>query len=167
MFKEKTSQIGSDRVSVGLFDYPVLMAADILLYNAELVPVGDDQSQHLEITRDLAQRLNSKFESEIFTVPLAVQKQHEFFGKEQGLRIKDLQTSTKKMSKSDESGKGVIFLGDDPELAAKKVMSATTDSVGVINYDIDQQPGILGNNLFPRRCGRRGRGFRYKRDIAS
>ena len=141
-FKEKTSQIGSDRVSVGLFDYPVLMAADILLYNAELVPVGDDQSQHLEITRDLAQRLNSKFESEIFTVPLAVQKQHEFFGKEQGLRIKDLQTPTKKMSKSDESGKGVIFLGDDPELAAKKVMSATTDSVGVINYDIDQQPGI-------------------------
>jgi tryptophanyl-tRNA synthetase len=128
--------------SVGLFDYPVLMAADILLYNAELVPVGDDQSQHLEITRDLAQRLNAKFDSELFTIPLAVQKQHEFFGKEQGLRIKDLQTPTKKMSKSDESGKGVIFLGDDPDVAAKKIMSATTDSVGEVHYDPENQPGI-------------------------
>ena len=131
-----------DSTTVGLFDYPVLMAADILLYNAELVPVGDDQSQHLEITRDLAQRLNAKFDSELFTIPLAVQKQHEFFGKEQGLRIKDLQTPTKKMSKSDESGKGVIFLGDDPDVAAKKIMSATTDSVGEVHYDPENQPGI-------------------------
>lgn len=141
-FKEKSSQIGSDRVSVGLFDYPVLMAADILLYNAELVPVGDDQSQHLEITRDLAQRLNTKFDAELFTIPFAVQKQHEFFGKEQGLRIKDLQTPTKKMSKSDESGKGVIFLGDDPNVAAKKIMGAATDSVGEVHYDPKNQPGI-------------------------
>ncbi len=141
-FKDKSSRLGSDSISVGLFDYPVLMAADILLYNAELVPVGDDQSQHLEITRDLAQRLNAKFDSELFTIPLAVQKQHEFFGKEQGLRIKDLQTPTKKMSKSDESGKGVIFLGDDPDVAAKKIMSATTDSVGEVHYDPENQPGI-------------------------
>lgn len=140
-FKEKTSAIGDDRVSVGLFNYPVLMAADILLYNATYVPVGDDQSQHLEFARDIAGRMNSKF-GEIFTVPMAVKEQHEFFGKDQGLRIKDLQTPTKKMSKSDDSGKGVIFLGDDPEVAAKKIMSATTDDKARVNFDRANQPGI-------------------------
>jgi tryptophanyl-tRNA synthetase len=129
-------------VSVGLFDYPVLMASDILLYGATYVPVGDDQSQHLEITRDLGQRLNTKFGEELFAIPKSVKQQHEFFGKDQGLRIKDLADPTKKMSKSDESDKGVIFLGDDPATAAKKVMSATTDSVGEINYDQENQPGI-------------------------
>lgn len=129
-------------VSVGLFDYPVLMAADILLYGATFVPVGDDQTQHLEITRDLGQRLNAKFDQELFLIPKSVKEQHKFFGKEQGLRIKDLVDPTKKMSKSDESGKGLIFLGDDPKAAAKKIMSATTDSLGVINYDPLGQPGI-------------------------
>lgn len=127
--------------SVGLFNYPVLMAADILLYNAQYVPVGDDQTQHLEFARDIAGRMNSKF-GDIFTVPEPVAKQHEFFGKDQGLRIKDLQNPTKKMSKSDETGKGVIFLGDDPELAAKKIMSAATDDKAEIHFDRDNQPGI-------------------------
>ena len=140
-FKDKTSTIGDDRVSVGLFNYPVLMAADILLYNATYIPVGDDQSQHLEFARDIAERMNSKF-GELFTVPKAVKEQHEFFGKDQGLRIKDLQNPTKKMSKSDEGGKGVIFLGDDPDLAAKKVMSATTDDKAEIHFDRTNQPGI-------------------------
>lgn len=131
-----------DPVSVGLFNYPVLMAADILLYGASYVPVGDDQSQHLEFARDIAMRLNSRFEQELFTIPKAVKEQHEFFGKEQGLRIKDLVDPTKKMSKSDETGKGIIFLGDGPTEAAKKVMSATTDSVGAVHYDPQNQPGI-------------------------
>jgi tryptophanyl-tRNA synthetase len=140
-FKDKSSKEGEDRTSLGLFNYPVLMAADILLYHAAYVPVGDDQSQHLEFTRDIAERMNNKF-GELFTVPKPVKEQHEFFGKEQGLRIKDLADPSKKMSKSDETGKGIIFLGDDPEEAAKKVRSATTDSVGVINYDAENQPGI-------------------------
>ncbi len=141
-FKDKSAKLGNDRVTVGLFDYPVLMACDILLYGAEFVPVGDDQSQHIEITRDLGQRLNAKFDQELFTLPKTVKEQHEFFGKEQGLRIKDLVDPTKKMSKSDESGKGIIFLGDEPAVAAKKIMSATTDSIGEINYDLQNQPGV-------------------------
>lgn len=128
--------------SVGLFNYPVLMASDILLYNATYVPVGDDQTQHLEFTRDIAERMNNKFNQELLTIPKPVKEQHEFFGKDQGLRIKDLQDPSKKMSKSDESGKGVIFLNDSPEEAAKKVMSATTDSVGEVNLDWENQPGI-------------------------
>lgn len=140
-FKDKSATIGDDRVSVGLFDYPVLMAADILLYNAEYVPVGDDQTQHLEFTRDIAERFNKRF-GEVFTVPKPVKDQHAFFGKDQGLRIKDLIDPSKKMSKSDESGRGVIFLNDTPEAAAKKVMSATTDDLGKIQYDKEKQPGI-------------------------
>lgn len=140
-FKDKTGSIGADRTTVGLFNYPVLMAADILLYDATYVPVGDDQSQHLEFTRDIAERMNSRF-GDIFTVPEAVAKQHEFFGKDQGLRIKDLVNPTKKMSKSDETGKGVIFLGDDPDQAAKKIMSATTDDLAEIHFDREKQPGI-------------------------
>lgn len=127
--------------SVGLFNYPVLMAADILLYNTSYVPVGEDQSQHLEFTRDIAERMNSKF-GELFTVPEPVKKQHEFFGAEQGLRIKDLADPSRKMSKSEASDKGVIFLGDSPEVAASKVMSAATDSVGAVHLDYDNQPGV-------------------------
>lgn len=140
-YKDKSSKLGSDRVTVGLFDYPVLMACDILLYGAQYVPVGDDQSQHIEITRDLGERMNNKF-GDLFSLPLEVKKQHEFFGKDQGLRIKDLVDPTKKMSKSDESGKGIIFLSDDPKEAAKKIMGAATDSVGEINLDYEHQPGI-------------------------
>lgn len=140
-FKDKGSSIGSDRTSIGLFNYPVLMAADILLYNASYVPVGEDQTQHLEFTRDIAERFNARF-GDIFTVPESVAKQHEFFGKDQGLRIKDLLDPTKKMSKSDESGRGVIFLSDTPEDAARKIMSATTDDIGAVHFDKANQPGI-------------------------
>ncbi len=141
-FKDKSAKLGTDRVTVGLFDYPVLMACDILLYGAAYVPVGDDQSQHIEITRDLGQRLNARFDQELFVVPKTVKEQHEFFGKDQGLRIKDLADPTKKMSKSDETGKGVIFLNDSPEIARKKVMSAATDSLGEVQYDYRERPGI-------------------------
>ena len=137
-------------ISVGLFNYPVLMAADILLYGATYVPVGDDQTQHLEFTRDIAERMNRKFGErmnydkfvDLFIVPKPVSQQHQFFGKDQGLRIKDLVNPAKKMSKSDESGKGIIFLSDDPKSAHKKIMSATTDSIGKVQYDKENQPGI-------------------------
>ncbi len=140
-FKDKSDKLHGDQISVGLFNYPVLMAADILLYNATYVPVGDDQTQHLEFTRDIAERMNRKF-GELFTVPKPVAEQHQFFGKDQGLRIKDLANPTKKMSKSDDTGKGVIFLGDNPRVAHKKIMSATTDSLGKVQYDKENQPGI-------------------------
>lgn len=140
-FKDKTSKLNEDRISVGLFNYPVLMSSDILLYGASYVPVGDDQTQHLEFTRDIAERMNSQF-GDLFTVPKPVKEQHEFFGKDQGLRVKDLADPTKKMSKSDETGKGVIFMTDTPQVASKKIMSATTDSVGRINHDKENQPGI-------------------------
>ncbi|MGB4957459.1 MAG: tryptophan--tRNA ligase [Candidatus Saccharimonas sp.] len=140
-FKDKSAKLGDSQVSVGLFDYPVLMASDILLYNTSYVPVGDDQTQHLEITRDIAERINNRF-GDIFTVPEPVKKQHEFFGKEQGLRIKDLVDPSKKMSKSDETGKGVIFLNDSPEVARKKIMSATTDDKASVQYNKESQPGI-------------------------
>lgn len=128
--------------TVGLLSYPVLMAADILLYGAEYIPVGDDQTQHLEFTRDIAERMNKKFDTDLFVVPEPVTKQHEFFGKDQGLRIKDLIDPTKKMSKSSDSDKGVIFLTDEPLEAANKVLKSTTDTVGAINYNPQKQPGI-------------------------
>lgn len=140
-FKDKSTNLSDGEVTVGLFNYPVLMAADILLYGASYVPVGDDQSQHLEFTRDIAERMNSRFGG-LFTVPKPVKEQNKFFGSEQGLRIKDLSDPSKKMSKSDESGKGVIFLGESPESATKKIKSATTDSLGSIDINIPDQPGI-------------------------
>lgn len=140
-FKDKSAKLHDDRISVGLFNYPVLMSADILLYGATYVPVGDDQTQHLEFCRDLATRLNNQF-GKLFVVPKPVPEQHQFFGKDQGLRIRDLIDPTKKMSKSDETGKGVIFLNDSPAVARKKIMSATTDSFGEIKYDLKQRPGI-------------------------
>lgn len=140
-FKDKSQAVEADRISVGLFNYPVLMASDILLYGASYIPVGDDQTQHLEFTRDIAQRMNAKF-GELFVVPKAVQEQHKFFNKEQGLRIKDLASPEKKMSKSDDTGKGVIFLTDTPAVASKKIMSATTDSLEKISYNPELQPGI-------------------------
>lgn len=141
-FKDKSARLGIDHIGVGQFIYPPLMAADILLYNALYVPVGDDQRQNIEYTRNIAERLNSRF-GDLFVVPKAVKEQHEFFGKDQGLRIKDLVDPSKKMSKSDASGKGVIFMTDTPEAARKKIMSATTDSLERITYDRIQQPGIV------------------------
>jgi tryptophanyl-tRNA synthetase len=140
-FKDKAADLNDDRVSLGLFNYPTLMAADILLYGAEYVPVGDDQAQHLEFTRDIAERFNKRF-GDLFEVPKPVKEQHEFFGADQGLRIRDLLDPTKKMSKSDETGRGVIFLSDNPEQAAKKIMSAETDSAGHIQFDMTSQPGV-------------------------
>ncbi len=148
-FKDKSASLTADRVSVGLFNYPVLMAADILLYGASYVPVGDDQSQHLEFARDIAERMNNQF-GELFVVPKPVKEQHQFFGADtpgsegykQGLRIKDLVDPSKKMSKSDESGRGIIFLGDSPDAAAKKIKSATTDSLSKIDFMNEEQVGI-------------------------
>ena len=148
--RQKAWDVVHTGISVGLFNYPVLMAADILLYGATYVPVGDDQTQHLEFTRDIAERMNRKFGErmnycnfvDLFIVPKPVIQQHQFFGKDQGLRIKDLVNPAKKMSKSDESGKGIIFLSDDPKSAHKKIMSATTDSIGKVQYDKENQPGI-------------------------
>lgn len=143
-FKDKSEKLGSKTdqvVSMGLLNYPVLMAADILLYGASYIPVGDDQSQHLEFTRDIAERINSKF-GQIFVVPKSVKEQHKFFSHDQGLRIKSLVDPTKKMSKSDDQDKSCIFLEDNPLEAKQKIMSATTDSIGKINYDPIKQPGI-------------------------
>lgn len=138
-FKEKSN--GNDSVSVGLFNYPVLMASDILLYNAKWVPVGEDQFQHLEITRDIAERINNKF-GNIFTEPESTEKQSQFMNRGAGLRIRSLTEPTKKMSKSSTDEKSKILLIDNPEVAYKKIMSATTDGIGAINYDWQNQPGI-------------------------
>jgi len=139
-FKEKAGE-NSESVSVGLFNYPVLMAADILLYGAKYVPVGDDQFQHLEIARDIAIRFNNKF-GDIFVVPEPTKVQTDFLKRDSGLRIRSLTDPTKKMSKSSDDNKSKILLIDDPDEAVKKIMSATTDSIGSINFDWDKQPGI-------------------------
>lgn len=139
-FKDKSAEHGSN-VTVGLFNYPVLMAADILLYNATWIPVGEDQFQHLEITRDIAIRLNNKF-GELFTIPKPTAEQTKFIQRDAGLRIRSLTDPTKKMSKSSNDQKSKINLSDTPEQAKKKIMSATTDSVGVINFDWINQPGV-------------------------
>jgi tryptophanyl-tRNA synthetase len=139
-FKEKSEE-HKESVSVGLFNYPVLMAADILLYDAKYVPVGEDQFQHLELTRDIAMRMNNKF-GELFVVPAPTREQAKFMGLEEGLRVRSLTDPEKKMSKSSKVDNSKISLSDDPELAAKKIMSATTDSVGEIKFDMFNQPGI-------------------------
>lgn len=139
-FKDKSQKLGNDSVSVGLFNYPVLMAADILLYGAQWIPVGEDQRQHIELTRDLAMRMNNKF-GELFTIPEAWSKQLEFT-KRENVRVRSLRNPEKKMSKSVDDPAGTIMLTDKPEDAAKKVMSATTDSVGSIKLDWAKQPGI-------------------------
>ena len=139
-FKEKSAD-NNNNVTVGLFNYPVLMAADILLYNARWVPVGEDQFQHLEITRDVALRMNHKF-GELFTVPEPTAKQTAFIQRDTGLRIRSLTNPEKKMSKSSTDQKSKINLADTPAQARKKIMAATTDSLGVINFDWQRQPGI-------------------------
>ena len=139
-FKEKSAD-NNNNVTVGLFNYPVLMAADILLYNARWVPVGEDQFQHLEITRDIALRMNHKF-GELFTIPEPTAKQTAFIQRDTGLRIRSLTNPEKKMSKSSNDQKSKINLADTPAQARKKIMAATTDSLGVINFDWQRQPGI-------------------------
>ena len=140
-FKDKSAQIGGERVSVGLFTYPILMSADILLYDAKWVPIGEDQRQHLELTRELAIRFNNKF-GDIFTVPETIDKQQHFLNRDKAPRIRSLKNPSKKMSKSVNDPTGTILLTDDPSSAVKKIMSATTDSLSQINYDWERQPGI-------------------------
>ncbi|MBR5408829.1 tryptophan--tRNA ligase [Candidatus Saccharibacteria bacterium] len=141
MTQYKDKGQGKESVNVGIFDYPVLMAADILLYSASYIPVGEDQFQHLELTRNLAIRFNHKY-GEILTVPENTETQMKFMGTGEGIRIRDLVHPGKKMSKSTDSDNSKILLSDAPERAAKKIMSATTDSVGKIKYDMFNQPGI-------------------------
>lgn len=138
-FKEKSGR--QENVSVGLFNYPVLMAADILLYGAKWVPVGEDQRQHVEFTRDLAMRMNNKF-GELFVLPANNKEQTEFAGRAEPVRIRSLRNPEKKMSKSIDDPAGTIMLSDRPDEAAAKVMAATTDSMGQINYDFNKQPSI-------------------------
>lgn len=140
-YKEKSNG-GDESTNAGILNYPVLMAADILLYDAEYVPVGEDQFQHLELTRNLALRINHKFDKEIFVPPVKTADQVKFMGLDGGLRIRDLSDPAKKMSKSSKSENSKIMLLDKPEIAAKKIMSATTDSVGKVQFDMMNQPGI-------------------------
>ena len=139
-FKDKSAEHNAS-VTMGLMNYPVLMAADILLYNARFVPVGEDQFQHLEITRDIALRFNNKF-GDIFTIPEATEKQTQFIKRDSGLRIRSLTDPSKKMSKSSDDQKSKINLNDTPEQVRKKVMSATTDSLASVNFDWENQPGV-------------------------
>jgi tryptophanyl-tRNA synthetase len=133
-FKDKSLRQGADRTTVGLFTYPILQAADILLYQADGVPVGEDQRQHLELTRDLAQRFNTRF-GRAFTVP-------EPFIPTGIAKIQDLQDPSAKMSKSASSPAGIVELLDDPKVSAKKIRSAVTDTEREIRYDPEAKPGI-------------------------
>jgi tryptophanyl-tRNA synthetase len=133
-FKDKSAKQGSDSTSVGLFAYPVLMAADILLYDSVVVPVGEDQRQHLELTRNLAQRFNTRF-GDTFVVPeLSIQKE--------SAKVYDLQDPTSKMSKSGESPAGIVWLLDEPSVTAKKIRSAVTDAGREVRFDTAEKPGV-------------------------
>jgi len=131
-FKEKST--GQESVTAGLFDYPVLMAADILLYDTEEVPVGDDQRQHVELTRDIALRFNHTF-GDTFVVPTATFPAV-------GARVMDLQQPTKKMSKSEESPQGTVLVLDPPAVITKKIKSAVTDSDTEVRHDPEHKPGV-------------------------
>ncbi|TCL58586.1 tryptophanyl-tRNA synthetase [Kineothrix alysoides] len=144
-FKDKASK-HADNINAGLFTYPVLMAADILLYQADVVPVGKDQLQHLEITRDIAQRFNSVY-GDVFTVP------EPYIGKA-GAKIMSLQDPEKKMSKSDENPNASIYLMDDPDTIIRKFKRAVTDSEGAVRY-LEEQPGI--KNLIDIYCSCTGK----------
>ena len=138
-YKEKSE--GRDSCNVGIFDYPVLMAADILLYSAEYVPIGEDQFQHIELTRNIATRFNNKY-GDTFVVPVKTAEQVKFMGISDGIRIRDLLNPEKKMSKSTLADNSKIMLDDEPSKAGKKIMSATTDSLAKVKFDMFNQPGI-------------------------
>lgn len=131
-YKDKSQKLG-ESISAGLFNYPVLMAADILLYNTDLVPVGKDQKQHLELARDIAERFNNLY-SPTFKIP-------EAYIPTSGAKIMDLQDPLKKMSKSEDNPNGYILLNDSPDVIKKKISRAVTDSIGIVNYT-DEQPGV-------------------------
>ena len=132
-FKDKSAKMNHEAIGLGLFAYPVLMCADILLYNADVVPVGEDQRQHVELCRDLVHRFNARYNKEVFIMPKAVSPKV-------GARIMSLSDPTRKMSKSDP--KGDIFLKDDINVIRKKIMSAVTDTGSEIKYDVINKPGI-------------------------
>ena len=168
-FKDKSARQGTEATTVGLFTYPVLMAADILLYGTQLVPVGDDQRQHLELTRDLAIRFNSRF-GDTFVVPEALIPK-------ESARIYDLQDPTAKMSKSAASEAGLVKMMDDPAVTAKKFRSAVTDTGREVRYDPAKKPGISNLlDIFAATTGRtipeieveyEGRGYGdFKKDVA-
>lgn len=140
-FKDKSADNNAN-VNVGLFTYPILMAGDIFLYDVEYVPVGHDQTQHLELARNLAIRINNKFGQNIFTVPKKTVDQSTFFNLEKPLNVLSLTNPLKKMSKSNPDEYHKILLTDTPELATKKIMSSATDSLQCINWDWENQPGI-------------------------
>jgi tryptophanyl-tRNA synthetase len=133
-FKDKAQRQGSDSTTVGLFTYPVLQAADVLLYDTDLVPVGEDQRQHLELARDVAQRFNSRFPGTFVVPEVLVQKSTA--------KIYDLADPTAKMSKSAATDAGLISLLDDPKVSAKRIRSAVTDSEREVRYDPQNKPGI-------------------------
>ncbi len=143
-YKDKSKKMG-DSIGAGLFNYPVLMATDILLYNADLVPVGKDQMQHLELARDIGTRFNNSY-SPTFTIP-------EGYVPKEGAKIMDLQDPSKKMSKSDANPNGFILIMDEPNVIRKKISRAVTDSIGVVNYT-DEQPGV--KNLINILCAIKG-----------
>ena len=132
-YKDKTAK-GETGITAGLFTYPSLMAADILMYDADYVPVGVDQKQHVELARNIAERFNNRY-GDTFVIPEPVVPKI-------GAKIMSLQNPTKKMSKSEENPKGTIDLLDEPTVARKKIMSAVTDSIGIVQYDVENQPGI-------------------------
>ena len=133
-FKDKSQKEGAEATTVGLFTYPVLMAADVLLYDTDLVPVGEDQRQHLELARDVAQRFNSRFPATFVVPDVLIQKATA--------KIYDLQDPTSKMSKSAATEAGLISLLDDPKVSAKKIRSAVTDSEREVRYDPAAKPGV-------------------------
>ena len=133
-FKDKSARSGTDAASVGLFTYPILQAADILLYDAVVVPVGEDQRQHIELTRDLATRFNSRFGDTLVVPEVRILKETA--------KIYDLQNPGSKMSKSGESPAGILWLLDDEKALTKKIKSAVTDSDGVVRYDPVEKPGV-------------------------
>lgn len=133
-FKDKSSRYGAEATNIGLFTYPILMAADILLYQSEVVPVGEDQKQHVELTRDLAERFNSRY-GKAFTIPKAVIARET-------AKVYDLQEPTAKMSKSAATDAGVLWLLDETSVNAKKVMRAVTDSEGAVRFDRENKPGV-------------------------
>jgi tryptophanyl-tRNA synthetase len=133
-FKDKSARGGVDTASVGLFTYPILQAADILLYDAVVVPVGEDQRQHIELTRDLAARFNSRFGDTLVVPEVRILKETA--------KIYDLQNPGSKMSKSGESPQGIVWMLDDDKAIVKKIKSAVTDSEGVVRFDPVEKPGV-------------------------
>ena len=166
-FKDKS--LKNQNFTAGLLTYPVLMAADILIYDTNYVPVGIDQKQHVEIARDIAERFNKKY-GETFVLP-------EPLIRAEGVKIMDLQEPTQKMSKSSENQKGVIRILDEPEIIRKKIMSATTDSLAKITLNKDEQPGIVNllniysalAEITPEQAVEKFQGYQYgelKKEVA-